>query len=114
MSLTATEPMTPALSRSALMAVRRVLHAYREGWLLDDRLAAAARMIADDAQREGLPAARMIVLLKQAWTALDEVRWGAPVELQQLLSRLLTLSIASYYDRPLSPVAERRISPAAE
>jgi hypothetical protein len=34
------------LSRSTLMTLRRVLHAYREGWLLAERLAAAARMAA--------------------------------------------------------------------
>jgi hypothetical protein len=46
------------------MTLRRVLHAYREGWLLEERLAAAARMAAADARQHGLAAARMLVAIK--------------------------------------------------
>jgi hypothetical protein len=91
------------LSRTTLMTVRRVLHAYREGWLLEERLAAAARMAAEDARLRGVPAERMLVALKRAWAALGEVH-GLPVlEAQALLGRLVTLSIRAYYRRDRSP-----------
>jgi hypothetical protein len=85
------------LSRSALMLLRRVLHAYREGWLLESRVAAAARMIADDARQHGLTAERMLVALKESWGALDDVRRLAAGDARALRDRLVTLAIRAYY-----------------
>ena len=85
------------VSRSTLMTLRRVLHAYREGWLLDDRLARAAHMAADDARRYNLRAERMLVLLKDEWGALEEVRRTPMLEARALLGRLITAFIAAYY-----------------
>jgi hypothetical protein len=93
------ERRSAVLSRSTLMMIRRVLHAYREGWLLEERLAAAARMVAEDARLHGLPAARMLVVLKREWAALDDVRQLAGLGAQELLSRLVLLSIPAYYAR---------------
>jgi hypothetical protein len=92
-------PPGAVLSRSALMTVRRVLHAYREGWLLEERLAAAARMAAEDARRRGVAAEGMLVALKREWAALDDARRLAVLDAQALLSRLVTLSIRAYYGR---------------
>ena len=58
------------LSRTTLMTVRRVLHAYREGWLLEERLVAAARMAAEDARLRGVPAERMLVALKRDYPVI--------------------------------------------
>ena len=87
------------LSRSTLMTVRRVLHAYREGWLLEERLGAAARMVAEDAHLHGVAAERMLVALKRAWAALSDARVLAVLDAQELLGRLVTLSIRAYYAR---------------
>jgi hypothetical protein len=84
------------------MTVRRVLHAYREGWLLEKRLAAAARMAGEDARHCGVPAERMLVALKREWEALDEVRRMSALDAYNLLSRLVTLSIRAYYE-PAQP-----------
>jgi hypothetical protein len=97
-------PADVTLSRSTLMTVRRVLHAYREGWLLEGRFAVAARMIAEDAHQRGLAAERMLVALKQAWTALDEVRRMSPREAQTLSSRLIALTIRAYYESSGTPL----------
>jgi hypothetical protein len=110
---------TAALSRSTLMTVRRVLHAYREGWLLEERLAAAARMAAEDARHRGVPAERMLVALKREWGALQEVRLMSARDAQDLLSRLVTLSIRAYYRpvwsargaRPAGPAGPTRARP---
>jgi hypothetical protein len=87
-------------TRSTLMAVRRVLHAYREGWLLEERLATVGRMIAADARQDGLSAAGMIVGLKRAWATLADVRDLAVHDGRALLERLVTQSIEAYYARP--------------
>jgi hypothetical protein len=57
-------PTGAVLSRTTHLTLRRVLHAYREGWLLKERLAAAARMVGEDARRHELAAARMLVAVK--------------------------------------------------
>jgi hypothetical protein len=90
------------LSRSTLMTVRRVLHAYREGWLLEERLAAAARMAAEDARLHGVAAEGMLVALKREWAALEDARRLAALDASELLSRLVTLSIRAYYTRDRS------------
>ncbi len=109
-------------SRSTLMTVRRVLHAYREGWLLEQRLTTAARMAAEDARLHGLPAERMLVALKREWAALDEVRGLAVRDARELLGRLVTLSIRAYYeptaparrgDAPSDPAGRTRARTAA-
>lgn len=101
MSRRSTEPARgpggAVVSRSALMLVRRVLHAYREGWVLDARLDAAARMIAGDARLHGVAAERMLVALKAAWAGLDDVAGLHPSDARALLDRLVTLSIRAYF-----------------
>ncbi|HYF24430.1 MAG TPA: hypothetical protein VD931_01685 [Baekduia sp.] len=84
------------LSRSSVRALRQFLHAYREGWVLETRLAAAARMAADARQR-GLAAERMLVAIKGAWSALEEVHRLPLLEAGELLSRLVALSIRAYF-----------------
>jgi hypothetical protein len=93
-------PPARTLSRTTRMSLRRVLHAYRDGWLPEARLAASAGMVAGDARRCGLPAARMLVALKAEWSALEEVRRLAMLEARgpaELLERLVTLAIRAYY-----------------
>ena len=89
-------PVAP--SRTTLMMIRRVLHAYREGWLLEGRLAAAARMAAEDARQQGLPAERMLIALKQEWARLEEARRLPALDAHDLLSALISLTIRAYYD----------------
>jgi hypothetical protein len=86
----------PALSRTTLMMVRRALHAYRDGWLLDDRLVRAARQVADDARQQALPVEEMRAVLERDWAALDDARRLAAPEARALLARLTTLSVAAY------------------
>ena len=100
-------PATGVLSRSTLMTVRRVLHAYREGWLLEERLAAAARMAAADARQHGLAAARMPVANKAGWSTPDAVRRPALCDARALPDRLVTLGIDAYYAYDASPGSDR-------
>jgi hypothetical protein len=100
-------------SRTTLMTLRRVLHAYREGWLLDERLAAGARMVAADARRAGLPAAQMLVALKAAWETLDEVRRLPMLDARELLDRLVSLGIRAYFAGSPRRLRDDRVRGAA-
>ena len=106
--LAGSAPVAP--SRTTLMMIRRVLHAYREGWLLEGRLSAAARMAAEDARQQGLSAERMLVALKQEWNGLEEARRLPALDAHDLLSALISLTIRAYYD----PVGGGRRAGAAD
>jgi hypothetical protein len=86
-----------AVSRSTLMVLRRVLNAYREGWLLEERLTAAACMTAEDARARGLAAGGMIVALKDEWAMLDAAQLLPRHARQALLDRLVSDAIRAYY-----------------
>lgn len=85
-------------SRSAVRALRQFLNARRDGWVLETRLMLAACMLAGEARRCGLPPERMLVALKRTWRSLDEVRRLPPTDAQDLLGRVVTLSIRAYYE----------------
>ena len=86
------------LSRSTLMAVRRVLHAYREGWVLERGLRRAAHAVAVDAHRHALPPERMLVAVKSAWASLPEVHQLTPDDdSRDLASRFFTLCIEEFF-----------------
>jgi hypothetical protein len=84
------------LSRSTVMMLRRVLHAYRDGWLLEERLATAARMVVEDARLHRLPAAGMLLSLDREWAELAEVRVLGAGDRHELLDRLVTLCIGAW------------------
>jgi hypothetical protein len=99
----------PALSRATLLTVRRMLPAQCEGWPSPERLAAAAGMVAEDARHRGIPAERMLVALKRAWAALEEVRRMPVLDAHDLLTRLVTLCIRAFY----APVPPRHLAAAS-
>ena len=97
------------LSLSTTTAMRRVLNAFREGWVLDGRVRDTARLIAEDAHRAGLDAVRMIVAVRAGWTQLDELRRIVPDDdARALMSRLISCAIEEFY---LVPAAGRRDEP---
>jgi len=62
------------ISRSATAGLWRVLNAQREGWFLERRLRHVARMIAEEAHRQGLDADGMLVAMRSEWPAVLEQR----------------------------------------
>ena len=91
------------LSRSSAAAMRRLLNAFREGWVLDGRVHEAARLIAEDAHRAGIGAAHMIIAIRSAWATLDELRRVIPNDdARDLASRLVTCAIEEFYQPPAS------------
>jgi hypothetical protein len=105
-------------SRTTRASLCAVLEAYRDGRLPEERLAASARAVADDAHRRGLAAARMLVALKGEWAALEPVRRLSMLDARgprELLDRLVTLSIGGYYaDRGQSAGPAAAPPPAGE
>jgi hypothetical protein len=55
------------ISRSATAALWRVLNALREGWFLERRVRHVARMIAEEAHRQGMDADGMVVAMRREW-----------------------------------------------
>jgi hypothetical protein len=98
-------------SQSTTTAMRRVLNAYREGWMLDGRMRDTARLVAEDAHRRGLDAVRTIIAVRGAWVQLEELRRVVPDEdARDLLSRLISCTIEEFYRMPAA--APRADSPS--
>ena len=91
-------PGPAVISRSTATAVRRVLHALRDGWVLEHHVGRAARMIAADAHRHGLRAEEMLVALTRECAGLARAR-RAPEggDARNLAQRLVTLCIHEFY-----------------
>ena len=94
-----TEPAVASfMSRSATVALLRVINALRDGWFLEKRLRDVARMIAADARDHGLRAEQMLVALKREWPVmLERRRVPGDDELGMLAERLVSLCIQEYY-----------------
>lgn len=86
------------------MRLRRLLHAHREGWMVDDLVGVAARLVVEDARQCGASIETALVALKQAWWALDETRGLALVGTQDLLARVVTSAIHGYFASARPPV----------
>jgi hypothetical protein len=81
-----------------MRALRQLLlHAGRDGWVVETRLMLAACIVAAEARRCGLPPERMLVTVKRTWWTLEAVRRLPALDAQALLGRLVTLSIRAYY-----------------
>src|SRR5215204_5463252 len=94
------EPSTDAalVSASATVGLWRVINALRDGWFLEKRLRAVARMIAGDARSRGLRAEQMIIALKNDWPKLlERRRVPGEAELRMLAERLVSFCIHEYY-----------------
>jgi len=86
------------MSASATVGLWRVLNALRDGWFLEKRLHAVAKVIADDARARGLRAEQMIVAIKNDWPKLlERRRLPAEGELHMLSERLVSFCIHEYY-----------------
>jgi hypothetical protein len=86
------------VSPSATIGLLRVLNALRDGWFLEKRLRAVARMIAGDAHSRGLRAEQMIVAIKRDWPKLlERRRVPGEGELHMLSERLVSFCIHEYY-----------------
>jgi hypothetical protein len=86
------------LTRSANAALCRVLNALRDGWFLEKRLRAVARMIVDEAHRQRLDADQMLAALMEEWPRLL-ASWRVPGEadVQMVAERLKGFCKVEFY-----------------
>jgi hypothetical protein len=63
---------------------------------LEDRLAAVARMVAEDARQNGVGRAPMLAALERAWAGLAEVHGLPAREARALRDRLVTFGVRAY------------------
>ena len=61
---------------------------------------AVLRQLCDAAHACGLPAERLLILLKEAWRDLPEARSAMRAHEETPLTRVITLCIDEYYARP--------------
>ncbi|MDB4881711.1 MAG: hypothetical protein JWL95_477 [Gemmatimonadetes bacterium] len=86
------------ITRSATVALCRVLNALRDGWFLEKRLRNVARMIAEEAHHQRLDVDQMLSALKEEWPRLLESRRvPGEVDVQMVVERLLGFCKLEFY-----------------
>jgi hypothetical protein len=86
------------LSRSASVALCRVLNALRDGWFLERRLRNVARMIVDEAHRQRLDVDQMLAALREEWPRLLESRRvPGEADVQMVAERLMSFCRIEFY-----------------
>jgi hypothetical protein len=86
------------ISRSATVAIWRVLNALRDGWFLEKRLRHVARMIVEEAHRQRIDADQMLAALRDEWPRLLERRRVPEEEdLHMVAERLATFCKSEFY-----------------
>jgi hypothetical protein len=86
------------LSRSASVALCRVLNAFRDGWFLEKRLRDVARMIADEAHRQQLNVDQMLAAVREEWpTLLEGRRVPGESDVQMVAERLTSFCKVEFY-----------------
>ena len=98
MMATDSTPRGPRLSAASMSALESALQKY----LTDENevrsLQQALRGIAQEAREKKMHAEQLLVLLKDVWFALPQVKQAPDTAQQQkLLQRVVTLSIREYY-----------------
>ena len=89
----------PAPLIAALMdgALRHAVHAAARGQAPDGRLHEALRRTCAAAHARGLRAEQLLVLVKDAWNELPEVRRLPRHDADGMLARVVTLCVGEYY-----------------
>ena len=102
------------LTRSTQMQLRRIVHAHREGWLLEDRIARVGAMVAEDAHRDEAPPTELLITVKRAWAGIDAVHALAPHDARDLLRLVVTACIHAYYADPSGSASAVDVGGAVE
>lgn len=82
-----------------VVALRTALQAHLRSGAPDDGGRRAVTLFCGEARRRGLRAEEVLVLLKDVWRSLPEVRRLGRTQREQALARLTTLTIRTFYER---------------
>jgi hypothetical protein len=97
-----------AMPSRGVVALRTALQALLRSGAPDDDVRRAMSLFCAEARRRELPAERVLVLLKEAWRSLPEVRRLRRTQREHALAHLTTLAIRTFYE----PSADAPESPA--
>ena len=81
-----------------VLALRTALQALLRSGTPDDGVRHAMELFCAEARRRELRAERVLVLLKEVWQTLPEVRRLGRAEREQVLAHITTLAIRTYYE----------------
>lgn len=88
----------PELSAESVSELRTALTRYAQNETDIAAIQPALRRVAEEAREQRIHAEQLLVLLKDVWFGLPDVRNASDTEAQhQLLQRIVTLSIREYY-----------------
>jgi hypothetical protein len=93
-------PMPPSgLAEETTNAVRAALLQYLRAPSSQGELRDALNRMADEARTKAILPEHLLIMLKQIWSSLPEVRAIGDVEEQaRMLQRVVTMCIREYYD----------------
>jgi len=98
MMATDSTPRGPRLSAATIDALESALQKYLANEDEIATLQAALRQIAVEAREKKMHAEQLLVLLKDVWFALPQVKLASDLEQQhRVLQRVVTLCIREYY-----------------
>ena len=92
----------PSLDAETIDAVRAAMARYVRDGTDSPELREVLRRVATEARAKGIQAERLLVVLKEIWGALPEVRHAERGDVSgqnTLLQRLITRCIHQYYER---------------
>jgi len=100
MAQDAEPPVERTLDSGTLERIRELLGRYIESPDSNvDGLRDALRDLADDARARQIPPEYLLVVLKDLWRSLPQLRSATPSDEARLLQRVVSMSIAQYYRR---------------
>jgi hypothetical protein len=94
-------PTPPSLDSETLAAVRAALAQYvRSGDHRDAALGATLHQVAAEARDKGISAEHLLIILKNLWSSLPDVRdMEKAAEREKLKTKIVTACIQAYYQK---------------
>lgn len=91
-------PTPPSLDNETISAMRNALAEYVRNGERSPLLGKTLQRVAAEARQKGISAEHLLIVLKNLWSSLPEVRdVGEPLEREKLKQRIVTACIEEYY-----------------
>ena len=91
-------PTPPSLDNETISAVRAALAQYVRSSDQSAELGTTLHRVADEARDKGISAEHLLIVLKNLWSSLPEVRdMQKAVERERLKMKIVTACIEAYY-----------------
>ena len=91
-------PTPPSLNNETISAVRTALAEYVRDGERTPRLGKTLHGVATEAREKGISAEHLLIVLKNLWSSLPEVRdIDKPADREKLKQKIVTACIEAYY-----------------